>query len=75
MQNIRYQNTSIDKVIEISNIMKWITSIDPIAIQPFVTVCKYMEQGNISTSSWFDFTLLHICTFTPIYSRQMYAKY
>ena len=70
-----YQNTNINKVIEVSIIMKWITGIDPIAIQPCVTLSKYMEKGSISISSSFDITVLHICTFALIFGSEIYPKY
>ena len=71
---MRYQNTSIDKVIEVINITRRITWIDPNAKSPCPAICKPIEKGNISIISWLDFTVLHMYTFTQIFTWNMEEK-
>ena len=61
---MRYQNASIDKVREVSNVTKRITWIDSNAMPPCHNVYKHIDKGKISISSYFDFPVLHICKTT-----------
>ena len=49
-----YKNTSIYTVKDVSNIIKWMTSIDPIAMQHSHIVFKAIEKDHISVNGLLD---------------------